>query len=147
MQLHYSFLAFRWTIQVIKAKVFCLYSQISGAPSLKKAIPFLVLTLCLQANITDPEVGYYTYIKIYPNRVPTPDQRQHIHVSLSQWYGHPHSPWSITLMMWASPVTLTLTPTQVAKVIWKGDAHISRVLGMGMPKPRGYPYQCDSDTL
>ena len=75
MQLHYSLLALRWTIQVIKAKVFCFYSQISGTLCLKKAIPFLVLALRLQANITAPEVGYYPYIKIYPNRVPTPDQK------------------------------------------------------------------------
>lgn len=85
MQLHdYSFLALRWTIQVIKAEVFCFYSQISGALCLKKAIPFLMLTLCLQANITAAEVGCYPYIKIYLNRVPTPGQRQHIHVLLSQ---------------------------------------------------------------
>ena len=84
MQLHYSLLALRWTIQVIIANFFCFYSQISVALCLKKAIPFLVLTLCLQANIAAPEVGYYPYIKIYRNRVPTPDQMQHIHVSLSQ---------------------------------------------------------------
>ena len=62
-----SFITLRWTIQVIKAKNFRFYSQISGALCLKKAIPFLVLTLCLQANITAPEVGYYPYIKIYPD--------------------------------------------------------------------------------
>ena len=36
-----------------------------------------------------------------------------------------------TPVIWASYVTLTLT--QIAKVIWEGDAHIPRVLGMGMP--------------
>ena len=39
-----------------------------------------------------------------------------------------------TLVIWASPVTLTI----IAKIRWDGDAHITRVLGMGMPKTRGY---------
>ena len=36
-----------------------------------------------------------------------------------------------TQVIWASPVTLTLTLTltQFAKVIWEGDAHITRVFG------------------
>ena len=49
--------------------------------------------------------------------------------------GHPRVlgiPIPKTLMIWASPLTLTLT--QNAKVILEGDAHITRVLGMGMPK-------------
>ena len=45
-----------------------------------------------------------------------------------------------SLGIWVSPVTLTLT--QIAKVIWEGDAHITRVLGMGMPKTGGCPYHC-----
>ena len=52
----------------------------------------------------------------------------------SQWYGHPRVLGiSIpkTLVIWVSPVTLTLT--QIAKVIWEGDAHITRVLGIGIP--------------
>ena len=44
-----------------------------------------------------------------------------------------HSDMSVliakTLVIWAS---LTLTLTQIAKVIWEGDAHITRVLGMGI---------------
>ena len=39
------------------------------------------------------------------------------------------SPVPNTLMIWASPVTLTLT----TKVLWEGNAHITMVLGMGMP--------------
>ena len=46
-----------------------------------------------------------------------------------------HSDMSVlipkTLVIWAS-LTLTLTLTQIAKVIWEGDAHITRVLGMGI---------------
>ena len=42
------------------------------------------------------------------------------------------------LVMWVSPLTLT----QIAKVVWEGDACIDRVLGMGMPKTRGWPYHC-----
>ena len=45
-----------------------------------------------------------------------------------------------TLVIRASPVTLTLAPTQIAKVTWETDAHITRVLGMGMPKTRGWSY-------
>ena len=43
-----------------------------------------------------------------------------------------------TLVIWVSPVALTLT--QIAKVISEGDVLITRVLGMGMPKTRGCPY-------
>ena len=67
---------------------------------------------------------------------------------MSQWYGHPRAlaiPISKTLVIWTFPVTLTLT--QIAKVIWEGDAHITRVLGMGMPKTPGWPYHCDTGLL
>ena len=60
-----------------------------------------------------------------------------LEISLSQWYGHLRVlgiPISKTLVIWASPVTLTIT--QIAKVIWEGDAHITRVLDMGMPETR-----------
>ena len=50
-----------------------------------------------------------------------------------------------TLVIWASPVTLTLT--QIAKVIWEVDAHITRVLGMGMPKTRAWPCHCNTGAL
>ena len=52
-----------------------------------------------------------------------------------------HVKWSV---IWASLVTLSLTLTQIAKVIWEGDVHITRVLGIGMPKTRGCPYHCDT---
>ena len=45
-----------------------------------------------------------------------------------------------TLVIWASPVTLI----QIATVILQGDAHITRVLGMGMPKTGECPYLCDN---
>ena len=52
-------------------------------------------------------------------------------------WGQCHSGMDIpipkTLVIWASALTLT----QIAKVIWEGDAHIAKVLGMGMPKTRG----------
>ena len=69
-------------------------------------------------------------------------------VPMSKWYGHPRVlgiPIPKTLVIWASPVTLTLT--QIAKVIWEGDVHITRVLGMGMPKTRGCPYHFDTGLL
>ena len=45
-----------------------------------------------------------------------------------------------TLVIWASPVTLTI----IAKIRWGGDAHITRLLAMWMPKTRGCPYHCNS---
>ena len=71
---------------------------------------------------------------------------------MSKWYGHPRVlgiPIPKTLVIWAFPVTLilTLTQTQIAKVIWEGDVHITRVLGMGIPKTRGCPYHCDTGLL
>ena len=57
-------------------------------------------------------------------------------MSLSQCYGHSRVLGILipkTLVIWASPVTPTLTSIQIAKVTWEGDAHISRVLGMRMP--------------
>ena len=42
--------------------------------------------------------------------------------------GHPRVlgiPIRKTLVIWASPVTLTLALTQIAKVIWEEDAHIT----------------------
>ena len=56
-------------------------------------------------------------------------------------FGHLHSQCK-TLVIWASPVTLSVN--QIAEVIWEGDAYITRVLGMGMPKMRRWPYLCDS---
>ena len=60
--------------------------------------------------------------------------------AVSEWYGHLHSQNPSDM---AIPVTLT----QMAKVIWEGDAHITRVLGMGMPKTQGCPYHCNSRQL
>ena len=45
-------------------------------------------------------------------------------------FGYPHSQ---TLVIWISPVALTLTLTQIAKVISEGDVLITRVLGLWMP--------------
>ena len=60
--------------------------------------------------------------------------------AVSEWYGHPHS-------QNPSDMGISVTLTQIAKVIWEGDAHITRVLGMGMPKTRGCPYHCKSRQL
>ena len=62
-----------------------------------------------------------------------------------QWYGHPPVLGILipkTLVMWASPSLITLA-------IWvrvTGDAHITRVLGMVMPKTRECPYNCDTSN-
>ena len=72
--------------------------------------------------------------------------------TMSEWYGHPlvlGIPISKTingrLVIWASLLTLILTLTQIAKVVWEGDALMTRVLGMGMLKTRECPYHCDND--
>ena len=65
---------------------------------------------------------------------------------MSQWYGHPRVlgiPILKHLVIWASPVTLT----QIAKVIWEGDAPITRVLGMERPKTRGCPCHCNTEDV
>ena len=59
------------------------------------------------------------------------------------WPGVTVIPIPKTLVIWgASPVTLTVT--QIAKVIRQEDAHIARVLGMWMPKTRECPYHYDT---
>ena len=65
--------------------------------------------------------------------------------ALNLWNpGRSHSDMGIpipkTLVIWASPVTLTI----IAKIRWGGDAHITRLLAMWMPKTRGCPYHCNS---
>ena len=52
---------------------------------------------------------------------------------LSQWYERPHcqNPSDMGIPN-PNPNPVTLTLTQIAKVIWEGDAHITRVLGMGI---------------
>ena len=46
---------------------------------------------------------------------------------------------------WASPSHITLTIWVRVRVT--GDVYITRVLGMGMAKTWGCPYQCDIGTL
>ena len=72
--------------------------------------------------------------------------------TMSEWYGHPRvlgipisKTVNVRLVIWESPLTLTLT--QIAKVVWEGDAHMTRVLGMEMLKTRECPYHCDNDYL
>ena len=49
-------------------------------------------------------------------------------------------------MTWASPFHITLAIWVRVRVRFPGDAHISRVLGIGTPKTQGCPYQCDIDS-
>ena len=88
-----------------------------------------------------PLINKRSYVDI---RLSSKLEKIFLEISLSQWYGHLRVlgiPISKTLVIWASPVTLTIT--QIAKVIWEGDAHITRVLDMGMPETREYPYHCN----
>ena len=76
MQLHFSFSSLRWTIQVIKAKCFVFIRKYQERCFLRRQFLFSYLhSVYKQTNITAPEIGYYPYVKIYPNRVPTPDRR------------------------------------------------------------------------
>ena len=73
-------------------------------------------------------------------------------VPVSQWYGHPRVlgiPILKPLVICASSVTVALTLTKIAKVIWKGDAHTTRINGLGirMPKTRGCPYHCNAGAV
>ena len=54
-------------------------------------------------------------------------------------FGHPHS---------QRPREVTLTLIQLAKVIWKGDAHAYHLgLGISMPQTQGYPYHCNTGSF
>ena len=62
--------------------------------------------------------------------------------SVLQWHGHPR------VLGFSIPKTLVIgaSPSHITLAIWvrvTGDAHITRCLGMGMPKTRGCPYHCD----
>ena len=48
-------------------------------------------------------------------------------------------------MIKASPSHITLATWVRVRVRVTGDAHISWVLGMGMPKTQGWSYHCNSD--
>ena len=54
------------------------------------------------------------------------------------------SPFPKPLVIWTSPVTLTLS--QIAKLIKGGDAHIPRVLRMEIPKTPGCPYHFNTGS-
>ena len=53
-----------------------------------------------------------------------------------------------TLVIWAFPSHTTLAIWVRVKVkVYTGNAHITRVLGMGMPKTRGCPYHWDTASF
>ena len=54
-----------------------------------------------------------------------------------------------TLVIWTFPshITLAIWVWVRARIRVTGNAHITRVLGMGMPKTRGCPYHFDIGTL
>ena len=53
-----------------------------------------------------------------------------------------------TLVIWAfpSPITLAIW-VRVNVKVYTGNAHITRALGMGMPKKRGCPYHWDTASF
>ena len=64
--------------------------------------------------------------------------------------GHPRVlgiPIPKTLVIWASPSHITLAIWVKVRIRVTEDAHITRVLGMGMPKTQGCPYHFDIGTL
>ena len=58
---------------------------------------------------------------------------------VSPRFGHPHSKNPSDIGIPCNP-----NPPQIANVMWEGDAHITRVLEMRMPKTWGCPYHCNS---
>ena len=53
-----------------------------------------------------------------------------------------------TLVIWAFPSHITLGIwVRVNVKVYTGNAHITRVLGMGMPKTRGCPYHWDTASF
>ena len=77
----------------------------------------------------------------------TQEKATELLLSMSQWYGHPRVlgvPIPKTLLIWASPGNLTRTITQIVRVIWEGDAHVTRVLGMEMAKTQRCSYHSNT---
>ena len=76
----------------------------------------------LPASLPRPQVN--VILTAQPNGIRNDKQPCLQGFSLTKWEGRCHSdkciPIPKTLMIWVSPVTLTLT--QIAKVIWEGDA-------------------------
>ena len=76
----------------------------------------------LPASRPRPQVN--VILTAQPNGIRNDKQPRLQGFSLTKWEGRCHSdkciPIPKTLMIWVSPVTLTLT--QIAKVIWEGDA-------------------------
>ena len=65
-----------------------------------------------------------------------------------QCYGHLRVlgiPIPQTLVMWSFPSRITLAIWVRVRFRVTGDSHITRVLGMVMPKMRGCPYHCGTD--
>ena len=65
-----------------------------------------------------------------------------------QCYGHLRvlgTPIPQTLVIWSFPCHITLAIWVRVRFRVTGDAHITRVLGMVMPKMQGCPYHCDTD--
>ena len=84
----------------------------------------------------------------FPNLVQIPEPGNTFPDPVLQWYGYSRVlriPIPKTLVIWASPSLINLAIW--VKVRVTGDAHITRVLGMGKPKTRGPPYQCDTGDL
>ena len=53
-----------------------------------------------------------------------------------------------SLVIWASPASnITLAIWVRVRVGVTGDAHITRVLGMGIPKTRGCSYHSNNGTI
>ena len=62
-------------------------------------------------------------------------------ICTSPRFGHPHYiPKTLVILAYPSFITLAIC----VRVRVTGDIHITRVLGMGMPKTRGCPYHCDT---
>ena len=92
------------------------------------------------------EIALCPYSFVYCSTTSSPGSSR---FSLWRCYSDMRIPTSVlgipipkTLVILASPSHITLTIRVRVRVT--EDAHIIRVLGMGMPKTQGCPYYCDS---
>ena len=124
---------------------------------LKKVFQLFILIECLREKKKNKKNAIVKYIVANFSDVccaKSPNQRPAINSinlvpsrasrfpPLLQWHGHPHSQ---THVAWASPSHITLAILVRDGVT--GDADITMVFEVGMPKTRGCSYHCDTIIL
>ena len=111
--------------------------------SLQQSVGHLTVCWGLKRNFVQLLYGAVTFIllavKKLHKKLDQNSSPQTVQLPVSQWYGDSRVlgiPIPKILMIYSSPVVLTLTLTQITKVIWEGDSHIIKV--------GGCPYHCNT---